>query len=64
MTLKQIERAYRNLWERCTRHDGYQMFGYDMRTIRLSNPGFAAGIDRLKAMYRDAEDADYALQMR
>ena len=36
----QLSRLYRQVWDRMTRHDGYQPFGYDLPTLRLTNPGF------------------------
>jgi hypothetical protein len=54
MTVKQICRAYRKLWESITNGDGYQMFGYDSRTLRITHPGFFPAVERLQALMRAA----------
>ena len=36
----QLSRLYRQVCRRMTRHDGYQSFGYDLPTLRLTQPGF------------------------
>jgi len=38
MTLNQLDRLYRNLWDRHTRYDGYQPFGYDWETVWITAP--------------------------
>jgi hypothetical protein len=48
MTLKQIERAYRKLWKHITEGDGYQPFGYDAPTLRMTHPGFFSSRERLQ----------------
>jgi len=53
-TKKQIYRAYCKLWEAATAHDGYQPWGYDERTLRLTKPGFIAARERLQKLYREA----------
>lgn len=53
-TKKQICRAYRKLWKSATALDGYQPWGYDERTLRLTKPGFIAARERLRKLYRDA----------
>ena len=53
-TKKQIRRAYRKLWEAATAYDGYQPWGYDERTLRLTKPGFIAARERLQKLYREA----------
>ena len=55
MTKIQISRAWRKLFERATRGDGYQMFGYDFRTLRMTKPGLMAAYDRLKLMHASAK---------
>lgn len=53
-TTKQVYRWWRQYFERITRYDGYQMFGYDYRTMCATNPGFKATHARLESMYQDA----------
>lgn len=47
MTKKQVERAYVKLWDKMTDGDGYQPFGYDLRTLKSRHPGFVEARDRL-----------------
>ena len=54
-TKKQIYRAYCKLWESMTRHDGYQTWGYDERTLAITRPGFMAARKRLQTLYRKAD---------
>lgn len=56
MTRKQIARAYNKLWQHCTRDDGYQPYGYDWPTIRITMPGLVAAIMRLQALHNVATD--------
>ena len=51
MTRKQIERWYVKLWDHITRGDGYQPFGYDMRTLDITHPGFRTARDRLRSLW-------------
>lgn len=55
MTRAQVERAYRQLWERITRGDGYQPFGYDRATMAMTHPGFFPAVARLRAEWRKAQ---------
>lgn len=50
MTPTQVHRIYRKLWAHITQGDGYQPFGYDARTLRLTHPGFFSAVARLQAM--------------
>ena len=50
MTQAQAERAYRKLWRAITAGDGYQPFGYDTVTMRITHPGFFPARDRLRAV--------------
>lgn len=54
MSKKQVERAYRKLWDSATKHDGYQAFGYDRVTLRISKPGLLPAIARLRAIWNRA----------
>ena len=47
----QVERWYRRLFERLTRGDGYQPFGYDLRTMEINHPGFTATRERLRQLW-------------
>ncbi len=49
MSKEQAYRAYRKLWARAF-NDGYQPFGYDLRTIRLRRPGFLEAVARLERL--------------
>lgn len=40
MTQEQIDRLYRKAYERMSRGDGYQPYGYDWPTLRLVKPGW------------------------
>ena len=55
MTKEQILRAYRTLWRKVTEGDGYQPWGYDVPTMRITHPGFFPAKDRLAAMYREID---------
>lgn len=39
-TVTQLERLYRKAWDRMTEGNGYQPWGYDAVTIRLTSPGW------------------------
>ena len=52
MTNKQIIRAYRKLWESVTKLDGYQPWGYDMRTMAIVHPGFIKARKRLQNLFK------------
>lgn len=41
LSLAQLERLYRRLHARMTYGMGYQMFGYDWRTLFITNPPLA-----------------------
>jgi hypothetical protein len=41
---QQLWRLKCNLWERMTRDDGYQPFGYDSSTLWAVHPGFMQAI--------------------
>lgn len=56
MTRKQVDRAYRRLWDRITRGDGYQPFGYDAPTLRMTHPGYFPARDRLREVWKEAID--------
>jgi hypothetical protein len=56
MSRKQVERAYRKLWDRMTLDDGYQPFGYDEPTLRITHPGFFPARDRLRQMWNQAKE--------
>lgn len=40
MNATQLERLYRNAHRRMSAGDGYQMFGHDWPTMRLTKPGW------------------------
>jgi hypothetical protein len=53
MTDQQLVPLYLRLWERMTRGDGYQPFGYDSVTLRLTRPSWMRYIDAIRAeVYR------------
>ena len=41
MTLAQLDRLYDKLYKRMTYGMGYQPYGYDMRTLWMTNPELA-----------------------
>ena len=47
MTQAQYDRLRRNVWERMTWGDGYQPWGYDWPTLRLTKPGWVGALARL-----------------
>ena len=49
MTRKQLYRLYCQAWERMTRYDGYQPFGYDRRTLAITSPSWLRLIDAIAA---------------
>jgi len=53
MTQTQIDRLYRRAWERMTRYDGYQPWGYDWTTIRITSPGWYRTLRQIRAMQPD-----------
>ena len=55
MTKTQVERAYLTLWDKITRGDGYQPFGYDLVTLEACHPGFTEARDRLREEWLAAD---------
>lgn len=53
-TVTQLERLWRRAWVRMTVGDGYQMFGYDWRTIALTKPRW---YEALRAIYLEIKEA-------
>ncbi len=60
MNTTQLERLYRKLWERMTRYDGYQPFGYDWPTVRIVYPGFYAALKMVGAAYLEVQRREAA----
>jgi len=56
MTKTQVYRWYCDLWRRMTEGDGYQPWGYDMVTLKITCPGYVKAMYRLSGLYREAED--------
>ena len=56
MNRTQIYRWYQDLWSRMTEGDGYQMFGYDLVTLKLTKPGYVRAMYRLNEMYKEATE--------
>jgi hypothetical protein len=54
MSKKQIERAYRKLWEHMTAGDGYQPYGYDLHTLAMTHPGFVPARNLLRELWLKA----------
>jgi len=50
----QIYRWYQDLWRRMTEGDGYQPWGYDMVTLKITKPGYVRAMYRLKELYKEA----------
>ena len=40
LTATQIVRLWDTTWKRMTKGDGYQPFGYDWITLKITHPGF------------------------
>lgn len=55
MTTKQLDRLHANIWRRMTAGDGYQPFGYDARTLKLTKPTWYALCLQLHAEYKRRE---------
>jgi hypothetical protein len=55
MTKTQVYRWYRRLWDRITRGDGYQPFGYDVHTMQIVHPGFFSAKKRLHELWCAAD---------
>lgn len=53
-TRTQIRRWYNVLWAHMTEGDGYQPFGYDMVTLKMTRPGYVRAMRRLNEMYKGA----------
>ncbi len=51
-TMKQLERLYLRCWDRMTRGDGYQPFGYDLTTLWAVHPGWMEIITACKNEYK------------
>lgn len=47
MSRTQLERLYRRAYERMAREDGYQPYGYDWRTLRITKPGWVTALERI-----------------
>lgn len=41
LSTQNLARLYNRVWERATRGDGYQPFGYDWSTMCAVHPGYA-----------------------
>ena len=54
MTRKQIERAYRKLWQHMTDGDGYQPYGYDEHTLAITHPGLLPARTLLRSLWHSA----------
>jgi hypothetical protein len=50
MTDTQIRRAMGKLWDKMIEGDGYQPWGYDLRTLKITKPEYVKAMYRLKAM--------------
>lgn len=55
MNQTQIKRAHRKLWRRVTRYDGYQPWGYDEVTLRITKPGYIQARERLRELFNRAQ---------
>lgn len=51
-SFKQLDRLYRRCWDRMTRHDGYQPFGYDSVTLWAVHPGWMTIITACRNEYQ------------
>lgn len=64
LTLTQLERLYRNAYTRMSAGDGYQPYGYDWITLRLTRPGWHATLKSIalaiQAKRMDTTDARIA----
>jgi hypothetical protein len=49
-TRKQLERLYIRVWDKMTRYDGYQPFGYDAPTLWATHPEYMNIIQTIKAV--------------
>lgn len=52
LTDKQLTRLNRQVWKRMTQYDGYQPFGYDAITLRLTKPEWCNALDTITNAYR------------
>ena len=55
LTVNQLYRLYCKAWERMTRGDGYQPFGYDRVTLQMTRPEWLAVLDAIGAAGRRKE---------
>jgi hypothetical protein len=56
MTKTQIARVWRKLFARATAHDGYQPWGYDLRTLQITKPALLKARARLQKLYNEAKN--------
>jgi hypothetical protein len=49
LTNAQLSRLYLRCWERMTRGDGYQRYGYDWPTLHLTRPSWMRHIEPMRA---------------
>tara|TARA_R100001086_G_scaffold7893_1_gene4561 strand:+ start:2260 stop:2430 length:171 start_codon:yes stop_codon:yes gene_type:complete len=56
MNKKQIARIWRKLFARATAHDGYQPYGYDLRTLQITQPALMKARARLQKLYKEAKN--------
>jgi hypothetical protein len=54
-TKTQLTRFWHKLFDRVTEGYGYQPYGYDWPTMRISHPGLWTAFLRLKEMYLTAK---------
>lgn len=48
LTTQQLARLYRKAYDRMARPYGYQMFGFDRQTLRLTDPGWLDVLDAIR----------------
>jgi hypothetical protein len=49
----QLHRFHCRVWERMTRNDGYQPYGYDWPTVRASYPGWYVILKAVRSALND-----------
>ena len=54
MNKTQINRVWRKMFARATRLNGYQPWGYDLRTLWVTEPALMRARTRLQAMHKQA----------
>lgn len=64
LTSTQLERLFNKAYKRMAHGDGYQPYGYDWNTIRLTKPGWYHTLQTIRAAWDARMDAEMDMLVR